>query len=76
MVFVAFTAKTDLIDHYADTLGAQSIYSPERMAIFTPAAIFTDTKAGEGCSASLGAKSQPHIVLLLQVYQCLCPLEL
>lgn len=36
--FVAFTAKTDLIDHYAATLGARSIYSPERMAIFTPAA--------------------------------------
>ncbi|SRR5260221_9919785 len=36
--FVAFTAKTDLIDHYAETLGAQSIYSPERMAIFTLAA--------------------------------------
>lgn len=36
--FVAFTAKTDLIDHYAETLGAQSIYSPERMAIFTAAA--------------------------------------
>jgi len=36
--FVAFTAKTELIDHYAKTLGAQSIYSPERMAIFTSAA--------------------------------------
>lgn len=36
--FVAFTAKTDLIDHYAETLGAQSIYSSERMAIFTAAA--------------------------------------
>ena len=36
--FVAFTAKTELIDHYAETLGAQSIYDPERMAIFTLAA--------------------------------------
>jgi len=36
--FVAFTAKTDLIDHYSETLGAQSIYSSERMAIFTQAA--------------------------------------
>lgn len=36
--FVAFTAKTDLIDHYSETLGAQSIYNSERMAIFTQAA--------------------------------------
>jgi hypothetical protein len=36
--FVAFNAKTELTDHYAETLGAQSIYSPERMAIFTAAA--------------------------------------
>jgi hypothetical protein len=35
---VAFTAKTDLVDHYTEALGAQSIYSYERMAIFTPAA--------------------------------------
>lgn len=31
--YVAFTAKTQLIDHYAETLGAISIYKKERMAI-------------------------------------------
>jgi hypothetical protein len=36
--FVAFTAKTKLIDHYAETLGAQLIYGHERMGIFTEAA--------------------------------------
>jgi hypothetical protein len=36
--FVAFTAKTDLIEHYKNSLGAESIYTPERMAIFTNSA--------------------------------------
>lgn len=36
--FVAFTAKTGLIDHYAESLGAQLIYGYNRMGIFTPAA--------------------------------------
>jgi hypothetical protein len=36
--FVAFTAKTKLVDHYIETLGAQVIYSQDRMGIFTPAA--------------------------------------
>ncbi len=36
--FVAFTAKTKLVQHYIDTLGAQVIYGRERMAIFTKAA--------------------------------------
>jgi hypothetical protein len=34
--FVAFTAKTDLVDHYIATLGAQLIYTHDRMGIFTP----------------------------------------
>jgi len=34
--FVAFTAKTELVDHYAETLGARVIYSSNRMGIFTP----------------------------------------
>lgn len=33
--FVAFTAKTELMDHYSETLGAQYIYGHNRMAIFT-----------------------------------------
>jgi hypothetical protein len=33
--FVAFTAKTSLVDHYVKILGAQVIY---RMAIFTSSA--------------------------------------
>ncbi|HVY76854.1 MAG TPA: hypothetical protein VG890_18630, partial [Puia sp.] len=36
--FVAFTAKTRLINHYVETLGAQVIYSSNRMGIFTSAA--------------------------------------
>jgi len=36
--FVAFTAKTSLINHYAETLGARVIYNQNRMGIFTPAA--------------------------------------
>lgn len=35
---VAFTAKTRLVDHYIETLGAQSLYSRERMAIFANSA--------------------------------------
>jgi hypothetical protein len=36
--FVAFTAKTNLVQHYIDSLGAQVIYRRNRMGIFTPAA--------------------------------------
>jgi hypothetical protein len=36
--FVAFTAKTKLVDHYTKSLGAHVIYSHNRMAIFTPSA--------------------------------------
>ena len=36
--FVAFTAKTHLVPHYINTLGAQLIYSYDRMAIFPEAA--------------------------------------
>jgi hypothetical protein len=36
--FVAFRAKTDLIDHYSQTLGARLIYSNDRMAIFPESA--------------------------------------
>jgi hypothetical protein len=36
--YVAFTAKTQLIDHYAQTLGAQLIYGHNRMAIATNSA--------------------------------------
>jgi hypothetical protein len=36
--FVAFTAKTKLIDHYTDTLGAGLIYGVNRMAIDTESA--------------------------------------
>lgn len=36
--FVAFTAKTELIHHYVQTLGAQVIYGKNRMAIFPEAA--------------------------------------
>jgi hypothetical protein len=36
--FVAFTAKTKLVQHYIDSLGAQVIYRQNRMGIFTPAA--------------------------------------
>jgi hypothetical protein len=35
---VAFNAKTKLIDHYVETLGARLIYGRERMGIFTEAA--------------------------------------
>jgi hypothetical protein len=35
---VAFVAKTKLIDHYSETLGAKLIYGHERMGIFTEAA--------------------------------------
>jgi hypothetical protein len=42
--YVAFTAKTNLVEHYIQTLGAQSIYSKERMAIFTsPAKILVNS---------------------------------
>jgi hypothetical protein len=33
--FVAFTAKTRLIDHYTKTLGARILYGNNRMGIFT-----------------------------------------
>lgn len=33
--FVAFNAKTQLIDHYIKTLGAQILYGNNRMGIFT-----------------------------------------
>ncbi|MEX2233984.1 MAG: hypothetical protein WD824_17595 [Cyclobacteriaceae bacterium] len=36
--FVAFTAKTQLIDHYTRTLGAVSIYRKDRMAITSESA--------------------------------------
>lgn len=36
--FVAFTAKTKLVQHHIDTLGAQKIYGKERTAIYTKAA--------------------------------------
>ena len=36
--YVAFTAKTNLIQHYIDSLGAQVIYGQNRMGIFTKAA--------------------------------------
>ena len=36
--FVAFTAKTKLIDHYSQTLGAGLIYGVNRMAIDTESA--------------------------------------
>jgi hypothetical protein len=36
--FVAFDAKTRLVDHYTETLGAQLIFSNDRMGIFTPSA--------------------------------------
>jgi hypothetical protein len=36
--FVAFTAKTNLVQHYIDSLGAQVIYRRNRMGIFTLAA--------------------------------------
>ena len=36
--FVAFTAKTSLVDHYIKRLGAQVIFSHNRMAIFTASA--------------------------------------
>lgn len=36
--FVAFTAKTLLIDHYTETLGAKLIFPPQRMAIFPDSA--------------------------------------
>jgi hypothetical protein len=32
---VAFTAKTKLVNHYIETLGARLIYGKERMGIFT-----------------------------------------
>lgn len=35
---VAFTAKTALVEHYIETLGARLIYGRERMGIFTDAA--------------------------------------
>lgn len=36
--FVAFTAKSDLVDHYIESLGAEVIYSNDRMAITTDSA--------------------------------------
>lgn len=36
--FVAFTAKTELVGHYIETLGAQLIYGLNRMAIDTRSA--------------------------------------
>jgi hypothetical protein len=36
--YVAFTAKTNLVPHYIEALGAQVIYSQNRMGIFTLAA--------------------------------------
>jgi hypothetical protein len=36
--YVAFTAKTNLVPHYVDSLGAQVIYGQNRMGIFTEAA--------------------------------------
>jgi hypothetical protein len=36
--FVAFTAKTSLVPHYIESLGAQVIYNKNLMGIFTPAA--------------------------------------
>ena len=36
--YVAFTAKTQLVDHYATTLGAISIYRRDRMAITSESA--------------------------------------
>ena len=36
--YVAFTAKTNLIPHYIESLGAQVIYGQNRMGIFTKAA--------------------------------------
>jgi hypothetical protein len=33
--YVAFTAKTNLVEHYIKTLGASVIYSNNRMCIFT-----------------------------------------
>jgi len=36
--YVAFDAKTRLVDHYTETLGAQVIFSNDRMGIFTPSA--------------------------------------
>jgi|GEM_PF-3039372 len=35
---VAFTAKTSLVKHSIETLGARLIYGRERMGIFTDAA--------------------------------------
>lgn len=36
--YVAFTAKTSLVGHYKDTLGAELLYGKERMGIFTKSA--------------------------------------
>jgi hypothetical protein len=36
--FVAFNAKTSLVQHYVDSLGAQVLNKYSRMGIFTPAA--------------------------------------
>jgi hypothetical protein len=36
--FVAFPAKTELMEHYSRTLGAEHIYGNTRMAIFTESA--------------------------------------
>jgi hypothetical protein len=36
--FVAFNAKTSLVQHYVDSLGAQVLNKYNRMGIFTPAA--------------------------------------
>lgn len=33
--YVAFTAKTNLVDHYIKTIGARTIYKKDRMGIFT-----------------------------------------
>jgi hypothetical protein len=38
--FVAFTAKTKLVNHYIETLGARVIYGHSRMGIFTASAKF------------------------------------
>jgi len=33
--YVAFTAKTKLVQHYSKTLGAQVLFGTNRMGIFT-----------------------------------------
>ncbi len=54
--YVAFTAKTDLVVHYIETLGAQVIYSRNRMGIFMSAAKKGQDRCAKDCWRNNGSE--------------------